>query len=124
MSRKTKPGDGSEFRQMDMPPSETQSNTAPPQRTILFVALSPEDSSHMREGLRDTADKWRLEFVSNVRQALTALEGTTVDAAVVDLQAPGIDAPGLFKTLMEASPTTLRLGLVSPPDISARALVM
>lgn len=93
-------------------------NTAAP-RGILLVALSPEDAGSLRASLRDTADKWRLEFVPNVRQALTALEGAPFHAAVVDLLAPGIDAPGLFKSMMDASPTTLRLGLVSPPERQA-----
>jgi len=102
-----------------MPTSETPSAGDSRQRAILFVALSPEDSEVIRVGLRDTADKWRLEFVSNVRQGLTALEQTEFDAAIVDLTAPGIDAPGLFKSMMEASPVTLRLGLVSPPERQA-----
>ena len=102
-----------------MPTSEPQPAEAPAQKAILLVALSPEDTSAIREGLRDTADKWRLEFVSNVRQALTVLESSAFDAAIVDLQAPGIDAPGLFKSMMEASPTTLRLGLITPPEREA-----
>jgi len=102
-----------------MPASETQPTEGSTQRAILFIALSPEDAGNIREGLRDTSDKWRLEFVSTVRQGLTALEQTPFDAAVVDLQAPGIDAPGLFKTMMEASPTTLRLGLITPPERQA-----
>jgi len=105
---------------MNMTPTlETRTAATTDQRTILFVALCPEDSDSVRESLRDAADKWHLEFVSNVRQALTALEGSSFDAAVVDLQAPGIDAPVLFKTIMDASPTTLRLGLVSPPERQA-----
>lgn len=102
-----------------MPTSETQPVEGSSQRVILFIALSPEDTGSIREGLRDMSDKWRLEFVSNVRQGLTALEKTPFDAAVVDLQAPGIDAPGLFKTMMDASPTTLRLGLITPPERQA-----
>ena len=102
-----------------MPTSETQPAEGSSQRAILFIALSPEDTGSIREGLRDMSDKWRLEFVSNVRQGLTALEKTSFDAAVVDLQAPGIDAPGLFKTMMDASPTTLRLGLITPPERQA-----
>ena len=102
-----------------MPTSEPQPAEAPAQKAILLVALSPEDTSAIREGLRDTSDKWRLEFVSNVRQALTVLESSAFDAAIVDLQAPGIDAPGLFKSMMEASPTTLRLGLITPPEREA-----
>jgi len=102
-----------------MPTSEPQAGEVPVQKAILLVALSPEDTGAIRDGLRDTTDKWRLEFVSNVRQALTALEGTAFDAAVVDLQAPGIDAPGLFKSMMEASPTTLRLGIIAPPERQA-----
>jgi putative nucleotidyltransferase with HDIG domain len=98
---------------------ETPPTSTVDQRSILFVALCPEDSDSVRESLRDTTEKWHLEFVHNVRQALTALEGTLFDAAVVDLQAPGIDAPVLFKTIMDASPTTLRLGLVSPPERQA-----
>jgi putative nucleotidyltransferase with HDIG domain len=98
---------------------ETPPTSTVDQRSILFVALCPEDSGSVRESLRDTTEKWHLEFVHNVRQALTALEGTPFDAAVVDLQAPGIDAPVLFKTIMDASPTTLRLGLVSPPERQA-----
>ena len=102
-----------------MPTSETQPVEGSSQRVILFIALSPEDTGSIREGLRNMSDKWRLEFVSNVRQGLTALEKTPFDAAVVDLQAPGIDAPGLFKTMMDASPTTLRLGLITPPERQA-----
>lgn len=102
-----------------MPTSETPSAGDSRHRAILFVALPPEDSECLREGLRDTADKWRLEFVSNVRQGLTALGQTEFDAAIVDLMAPGIDAPGLFKSMMETSPVTLRLGLVSPPERQA-----
>lgn len=102
-----------------MPTSETPPPDGSTQRAILFIALTPEDTSSIREGLRDLSDKWRLEFVSNVRQGLTALEKNSFDAAVVDLQAPGIDAPGLFKTMMDASPTTLRLGLITPPERQA-----
>ena len=102
-----------------MPTSETPPTGDSRQRAVLFVALSPEDSEGIREGLRDTSDKWRLEFVSNVRQGLTALGETEFDAAIVDLMAPGIDAPGLFKSMMESSPVTLRLGLVSPPERQA-----
>ena len=102
-----------------MQTSETQPADAPQKRGVLFVALSPEDSEHLRNNLRDTAEKWRLEFVPNVRQALTALDHSAFDAAVVDLLSPGIDAPGLFKTIMDASPTTLRLGLVTPPERQA-----
>ena len=102
-----------------MPTSETQPVEGSSQRVILFIALSPEDTGSIREGLRNMSDKWRLEFVSKVRQGLTALEKTPFDAAVVDLQAPGIDAPGLFKTMMDASPTTLRLGLITPPERQA-----
>jgi putative nucleotidyltransferase with HDIG domain len=102
-----------------MPTPETPSAGDASRRAILFVALSPEDSEGIREGLRDTADKWRLEFVSNVRQGLTALGTTEFDAAIVDLMAPGIDAPGLFKSMMEASPVTLRIGLVTPPERQA-----
>ena len=102
-----------------MPTSEMQPVEGSSQRAILFIALSPEDTGSIREGLRDMSDKWRLEFVSNVRQGLTAIEKAPFDAAVVDLQAPGIDAPGLFKTMMDASPTTLRLGLITPPERQA-----
>src|SRR5262245_35841655 len=104
--------------QTDMPTPGTAAAHPAPQRAILLVALSPEDAGILRDGLRDT-EKWHLEFVPNVRQALTALEGTPFHAAVVDLLAPGIDAPGLFKSMMDASPTTLRLGLVSPPERQA-----
>jgi putative nucleotidyltransferase with HDIG domain len=99
-----------------MPIAETPSVEGSSQRAVLFVALSPEDSERVREGLHD---KWRLEFVSNVRQGLTALGQAGFDAAVVDLTAPGIDAPGLFKSMMESSPTTLRIGLVTPPEREA-----
>jgi HD-like signal output (HDOD) protein len=102
---------------MDMPTAGTPTALAP--RAILLVALSPEDAGNLRAGMHDAADKWHLEFVPNVRQALTALEGSPCHAAVVDLSAPGIDAPGLFKSMMDASPTTLRLGLVSPPERQA-----
>jgi HD-like signal output (HDOD) protein/CheY-like chemotaxis protein len=102
-----------------MPISETPSVEGSNQRAILFVALSPEDAGRIREGLHDTSDKWRLEFVSNVRQGLTALGEAEFDAAMVDLTAPGIDAPGLFKSMMETSPVTLRLGLVTPPERQA-----
>lgn len=102
-----------------MPTTETPSVEGSKQRTILFIALSPGDSERIRDGLRDTTDIWRLEFVSSVRQGLTALGQTEFDAAVVDLMAPGIDAPGLFKTMMESSPCTLRLGLVTPPERAA-----
>jgi HD-like signal output (HDOD) protein len=104
---------------MDMPTAATSTDSTPAQRAILLVALSPEDAAHLRDDMRDATDKWRLEFVPNVRQALTALEGAPFHAAVVDLLAPGIDAPGLFKSMMDASPTTLRLGLVSPPERQA-----
>jgi len=102
-----------------MPTSETPSAEGSKPRAILVVALSPEETEGIREGLRDMADKWRLEFVSNVRQGLTALGQTEFDAAIVDLVAPGIDAPGLFKSMMESSPVTLRIGLVSPPERQA-----
>jgi putative nucleotidyltransferase with HDIG domain len=102
-----------------MPTTETPSVESSSQRTILFIALSPGDSERIRDGLRETTDIWRLEFVSSVRQGLTALGQTEFDAAIVDLTAPGIDAPGLFKTMMESSPGTLRLGLVTPPEREA-----
>jgi putative nucleotidyltransferase with HDIG domain len=102
-----------------MPTTETPSAEGSKQRRILFIALSPGDSERIRDGLRDTTDIWRLEFVSSVRQGLTALGQTEFDAAIVDLTAPGIDAPGLFKTMMESSSVTLRLGLVTPPEREA-----
>jgi putative nucleotidyltransferase with HDIG domain len=102
-----------------MPISETPAVEGPSQKAILFIALSPEDAERIRTGLHDTADKWRLEFVSNVRQGLTALGQAEFDAAMVDLTAPGIDAPGLFKSMMESSPVTLRVGLVTPPEREA-----
>ncbi len=88
-------------------------------RAILCIALSEEDAASVREGLQSATDKWRVEFVSSVRQGMAALEKDAFDAAVVDLQAPGVDAPGLFKTMMEVSPTTLRLGLITPPERQA-----
>ena len=100
-----------------MPTAETPSVEG--QRAILFIALSPEDSECIRAGLHDTADKWRLEFVPNVRRGMIALGETAFDAAIVDLTAPGIDAPGLFKSMMEASPVTIRIGLVTPPERQA-----
>ncbi len=102
-----------------MPTSETPLAESSSQRAILCIALSPEDTGAIREGFQDMADRWRWEFVSTVRQGLTAIEKSSFDAAIVDLQAPGIDAPGLFKTMMEASPTTLRLGLITPPERQA-----
>jgi putative nucleotidyltransferase with HDIG domain len=102
-----------------MPTTETPSVEGSSQRTILFIALSPGDSERIRDGLRETTDIWRLEFVSSVRQGLTALSQTEFDAAIVDLTAPGIDAPGLFKAMMESSPGALRLGLVTPPEREA-----
>ncbi|MBK7997142.1 MAG: HDOD domain-containing protein [Verrucomicrobia bacterium] len=102
-----------------MAATETQPAEGSNQRAILFIALNPEDTNSIREGLRDMSDKWRLEFVSNIRQGLTALGKEHFDAAVVDLQAPGIDAPGLFKTMMDDSPTTLRLGIIAPPERQA-----
>lgn len=106
-----------------MPTSESteQTPSAAPVKTraILCIALSPEDTASIREGLQDTADKWHVEFVGTVRQGLAALEKGSFDAAAVDLQAQGVDAPGLFKTMMEVSPTTLRLGLITPPERQA-----
>ena len=102
-----------------MAATEPQPAEGSNQRAILFIALNPEDTSSIREGLRDMSDKWRLEFVSNIRQGLTALGKEHFDAAVVDLQAPGLDAPGLFKTMMDDSPTTLRLGIITPPERQA-----
>ncbi len=103
----------------DTPTPELAIAAASSPRAILCIALTPEDTTTVREGLQDTAEKWRVEFVSNVRAGLAALEKTSFDAAVVDLQAQGVDAPGLFKTMMEVSPTTLRLGIITPPERQA-----
>lgn len=106
-----------------MPTSESAEQTpvanSSQTRAILCIALSPEDTASIREGLQDMADKWRVEFVSTVREGLAALEKNSFNAALVDLQAQGVDAPGLFKTMMEVSPTTLRLGLITPPERQA-----
>ena len=104
---------------MDMPTAGIESAATPSSRNILCIALSPDDANAIRDGLRETTEKWRFEFVSNVRQGITAVEGSAFDAVLVDLQFPGIDAPGFFKTMMEVSPTTLRLGLIAPPQREA-----
>lgn len=88
-------------------------------RSVLCIALSADDTASIREVLQEAGDKWQVEFVTTVRQGITSLEKGNFDAAVVDLQAQGIDAPGLFKTMMELSPNTLRLGLITPPERQA-----
>src|SRR5690349_11848734 len=92
---------------------ETEFATATPRRSILFVALNPEDAASASDGLKNKSRRWRLAFAPTTAEALRLLRASPFDCVVMNLQARGIDPHRFFKEVMESSPEALRIGLTT-----------
>jgi len=91
------------------PPTSTQS----PTRSILFVSADRDEARLVQEGLADMRPRWQMESLEDPVKALARVQAGAVDAAVIDLLLPGTSGVDLLRSIMEGSPTTLRIGLTS-----------
>ena len=80
-------------------------------RSILFVSPDREESRLVQAGLADMRPRWEVECFEDPSRALERLRAQSVDAAVVDLLFPESAGVDLLRSIMESSPTTLRIGL-------------
>jgi putative nucleotidyltransferase with HDIG domain len=99
-----------------MSTSDTEFATASPRRSILLVAMSPEDAAAAADGLKGKLRRWRLQFTPTTPEALALLRSAPYDAVVMNLQARGIDPTRFLREVMESCPETLRIGLTSNDD--------
>jgi len=95
---------------IDLAERDTDVDGPPPRRSILFLVANAVDARALQNGLGEMQPKWTLHFVDDAVEALAAAR-TGIDAAVIDLQAPGLDGEGLFRAIMKEAPGALRLGV-------------
>jgi len=76
---------------------------------IIFVDDDEAEQLILRRALRSFEDEWDMTFVSSGQDALNALEQTSFDVIVSDMQMPGMDGVELLESVMRRYPDMVRI---------------
>jgi len=87
---------------------------------IIFVDDNEADQLMLRRALRPVAGEWETRFVSDARGALKAMEQSSFDVVVSDVQMPEMDGVKLLETVKRRHPGLVRIVLSGAEDSRAK----
>lgn len=88
-------------------------------RRILFVDDERTVLRELEAGLAPMRGQWEMEFLTDPREALKRLGETRFDAAIADLDLPGMDGGQFFAEVAQRHPQLVRIVLARPSERSA-----
>ena len=91
---------------------------------VLIVGNNPDARTELETAIADFGLDWQIALANNDTEAMELAAQRTIDVAVVDLLAPGVDGPTLLAAIRQRYPEVVRLLVIedSQQDAALRVL--